>query len=395
MLIEGGFALIGRAAFIDLNAQISAKNISIKKARAIFAFIEMQSIRKAAEASKPEFKKGKIVPLFSAIELSKISKLSVLESKRFLKEKLSLEQIIYSKGKLIPIPRRILRFLASCEKRSTFLTLLSYLERSMAFDRGLIKNAGTCKASLIAEKTGLTIRSVRAARKDLLTLGIITPDTTRYQKKLNRDGAYFTINLSWFETKPEVINRKGSEGIIKNPVAEKPVLSACSVKPTQAVDNLRTVSRVIAPLLVKNSPKISPPYRNKITSKELRNQKTQDRSSNLSGVYTTNFGKEKIQAPKIYDVKKEDLESFGRTETLYFQAIKRGLIENSEASAINFLAAAVRARSVEAGDSVKVFMGIIRKKLWKNIRMADEDRALLALRKYRADNSERFRFMSR
>ena len=32
-------------------------------------------------------------------------------------------------------------------------------------------------------------------------------------------------------------------------------------------------------------------------------------------------------------------------------------------------------------------MGIIRKKLWKNITMADEDRALLALKKYRADEN--------
>jgi hypothetical protein len=37
-------------------------------------------------------------------------------------------------------------------------------------------------------------------------------------------------------------------------------------------------------------------------------------------------------------------------------------------------------------------MGIIRKKLWKNITMADEDRALIALRKYRTDDPQRFRY---
>jgi hypothetical protein len=376
--IEGGFVLINRPALVSLIDQISTKSISLDKAKAVLGLLEMKSIRKAAESLKPKFKQGKVIPNYSAQELSKISGLK--SSKKYLKEMLLADELLTQKGRLLPVPRRIIRFLAQAEKKSFLLVTLSYIERGLSLQKAEIKNAGTYKASQIAERTGLSLRSVRTVRAELLNLRILTPDTTRYQRKLNRDGAYFTINLSW----AEVTNRKGSEGIIKNPVAEKVTVSNCSAE-----------SRVIAPLLVKNSPKISPPYRNKITSKELRNQKTQDRSSNLSGVYTTNFGKEKIQAPKIYDVKKEDLESFGRTETLYFQAIKRGLIENSEASAINFLAAAVRARSVEAGDSVKVFMGIIRKKLWKNIRMADEDRALLALRKYRADNSERFRFMSR
>lgn len=377
--IEGGFVLINKPALSSLIEQISTKNISLNKTRATLAQIEMKSIRKAAESLKPKFKQGKVIPNYSAQELSKISGLK--RSKKYLKETFLADELLTQKGKLIPVPRRIIRFLAKSEKKSFLLVTLSYIERGLCLQKAAIKNAGTYKASLIAEKTGISLRSVRSARKDLLALGIITPDTTRYQRKLNRDGAYFTINLSWIHRKPEVINRKGSEGIIKNPVAEK-----------VTVDNFRLGSRIISPLLVKNSSKISPPYRDKITSKELRNQKTQDYSSNHSGVYTTNFRKGKIQAPRITDVRKEDLESFGRTETLYFQAIKKGLIDSSEATAVNFLAAAVRARSVEVGDSVKVFMGIIRKKLWKNITMADEDRALLALRKYRVENPERFRF---
>jgi hypothetical protein len=43
------------------------------------------------------------------------------------------------------------------------------------------------------------------------------------------------------------------------------------------------------------------------------------------------------------------------------------------------------------GDAPRIFMGIIRGKLWKNITAADEDRALGALRRYRAENPDRFR----
>jgi hypothetical protein len=89
-------------------------------------------------------------------------------------------------------------------------------------------------------------------------------------------------------------------------------------------------------------------------------------------------------------VRAEDLKSFGRVEELYRQAVRLKLIEPTEANAINFIGAAARATRVE-GDAPRIFMGIIRGKLWKNITDADEDRALGALRRYRGDNPDRFR----
>jgi hypothetical protein len=321
--IDGGYVLVSQKALLCLKAQISSRVLSANEARGICGLLEMRSIRKAAEALRGKDKWGRVlIPNYSAKELSKLTNLPFRVASKVLKIASSSDFFSSEKGKLVPVPRRIIRFLAKCEKRSTILVLLTYLERGMSLDKGKIKNAGTAKASLIASQTGLSLRSVRTVRAELLDLGIITPDTTKYQKKLNRDGAYFTINLCWIHRKPEVINRKGSAGTIKSPIAEKTVLSAYYVKPSQVVNNLRLEARIIAPLLVKNSPQIAPPYRDKITSKELRNQKTQDYSSNLTGVYTTNFNKVKKDIPKIWDVKKEDLKSFGRTENLYFQAIK-------------------------------------------------------------------------
>ena len=98
----------------------------------------------------------------------------------------------------------------------------------------------------------------------------------------------------------------------------------------------------------------------------------------------------RVGEPNIRDVQREDLFSFTRMETLYRQAVRAGLAEASEAGALNFLAAACRAREVE-GEAPKIFMGIVRKRLWKHITQADEDRALSALRKYRAEEPGRFR----
>ncbi len=378
--IDGGYVWVGQKALSRLKAQISTRELTINEARGILGLLEMLSIRKAAEAKRGKNKKGReLIPNYSAKELSKLTNLPLRIASKVLKAARLSDFFSSEKGKLVPIPRRIIRFLAKCEKRSTILVLLTYLERGMSLDKGKIKSAGTAKASLIAEKTGLTIRSVRTARAELLKIGLITPDTTKFQRKLNKDGAYFTINLSWSESKNTelVINRKGSEGTTKSPVVEK-----------VPVDNSLRLSTKISPLPVKNSTKISPPYRDKLSSYEFRNQKTLGTAPKPTGFCKTKKAKE--EKPKIYDVIPEDLENFGRVEELYFQAVRRGLIETTEAGAINFLAAAVRARTV-LGDAPRIFMGLIRGKLWKNITQADEDRALVALKRYRVEDPDRFR----
>jgi hypothetical protein len=384
--IDGGYVLVSQKALSRLKAQISTRELTTNEARGILGLLEMRSIRKAAEALRGKNKKGRdLIPNYSAKELSKLTNLPFRIASKVLKIAHLSDFFSSEKGKLIPIPRRIIRFLAKGEKRSTILVLLTYLERGMSLDKGKIKNAGTVKASLISSQTGITLRSVRTARAELLDLGIITPDTTKYQRKLNRDGAYFTINLLWNDDKKtaRVINSALSTGLLVVPSFAGPV------------DNSKQPVQKISLLLVQNSTKISPPYRDKLSSYEIRNQKTQSFASNTSGVFIKqerkSGGKGKVLLPPtIKNVLKADLENFGRCEELYFQATRKNLIEASEAGAINFLAAAVRAKSV-SGDAPRIFMGIIRKKLWKNITQADENRALLALKRFRVDNPDRFR----
>jgi len=94
--------------------------------------------------------------------------------------------------------------------------------------------------------------------------------------------------------------------------------------------------------------------------------------------------------PNIRDVRVEDLKNFGRVEELYRQAVRVKLIEASEAGVVNFISAAARAARV-TGDAPRVFIGIVKRKLWNHITAQDEDRALGALRKFRAYNPDRFR----
>lgn len=376
--IDGGYVLVSQKALLLLKAQISTRVLTTNEARGILGLLEMRSIRKAAEALRGKNKRGRaLIPNYSAKELSKLTNLPFRIASKVFKAANSSDFFASEKGKLIPVPRRIIRFLAKCEKRSTILVLLTYLERGMSLDKGKIKNAGTAKASLIASQTGLTLRSVRTARAELLELGIITPDTTKYQRKLNRDGAYFTINLSWNENKKtvRVINSALSTGLLVVPSIACPV------------DNSKIPVHKISPPPIKNSTKISPPYRNKISSNEFRNQKTQSKASNSSGVFTKQEKKpgregKVLLPPTIKNVQEVDLKQFSRCKTLYEQACERGLIRNSEASFLNFIAAAVRGKSSKGGDPVKIFMGIIKKGLWMNITQEQEDRARAAIKRY-------------
>ena len=358
----------------------------------MLAFEEMRTIRIAAAALRAKSKKGPaLIPNYSAKECSRLTNLPMRVASKTLKKVMASDFNSKESVKLVPIPRRIIRFLAKCEKRSTLLVLLTYLERGLSLDKGKIKSAGTAKASLIAEKTGLTIRSVRTARAELLELGLITPDTTKYQRKLNRDGAYFTINLSWSERKKtgQVINRQGSVETRTDLDAAKTLPSACLGKPQQGVDNFSRPVAKISPPPPKNCTKISPPYRNKISSNEFRNQKTQSEASNSSGVFTKRVksgGEGRILTrPTIKNVQKADLDQFSRCDELYRQACKLGLVRPSESSYLNWFGAAIRAKTAKVNDPVKVFMGILKKNLWMNITQDQENRARLAIKKYRKE----------
>jgi hypothetical protein len=79
----------------------------------------------------------------------------------------------------------------------------------------------------------------------------------------------------------------------------------------------------------------------------------------------------------------EDLLAYSRTEALYQQAVSARWIQGSEANLLNWIAAAVRAKTCRARDPVRVFLGIVKRGLWSHITDADEERARRAINRYR------------
>jgi hypothetical protein len=248
-----------------------------------------------------------------------------------------------SETRLIPIPRTLLRYLCSVETKTLLLTTLGYIVRGLSLSPKTrsIKSRGTAKATWIADAFSLSERSVRYARRELIKLSLLSEDTTKSQRKLNRDGAYFEMNLSWGRGEKK--------------------------------------ESLIAPPLAKDAPQIAPPIRDLETSYGSRDQKTS------SGLLKKD---ESETPPALRDVKRRDLEEFSRTKALYDEAVQKGVVKASESAFLNWVSAAVRAKTTSANDPVKVFVGIVRAGLFHHITNEQEERARRAISRYKSQQSD-------
>ncbi len=283
----------------------------------------------------------------------------------------------------IPVPRRVLRFLARCTKPALMKTCLAYLIRGLSFDHksGEVRGVGTVKASWISRVFAISERAVRAARRELIRLGWIDKDTGSKQRKLNRDGAYFRINLDW----------KDCEKVIPSESAGN-----------TGVGNLQARPPRFAPHEAENSSQFAPPLKRLKTSTKYNNQElATDEPSGFCGrgmfrdlvqsvVTGISFNVPLLEAntqilkppaneragmrPSLKNIKPEDLRRLPRLSMLYEQATQARWLERSEANFLNFAAAAVRANRAK-GDTVRIFVGIVKRGLWGYITQGEEDRA--------------------
>jgi hypothetical protein len=246
----------------------------------------------------------------------------------------------------VPVPRTVLCFLASQEAAALGRVMLGYVCRGLSIDRvgGALREAGTVKASWLADTLGLSLRSVRYAQAELRTLGWIGKDVGSKQWKLNRHGAWFRINLGW---KPTVSAKQGD--------AFRAVNGALVARPTPDFCT-----------------SVAPPKENPKTPSESKNQKPH------AGVFKSTI--RSLPAPSLRNILRADLHAPERLRQLHRQAVARGWVRDCQADALNFFAAAVRARSTSARDPIRVFVRLVRGRLWGHLTQTQEDEARRMLR---------------
>ena len=355
MYSQDGYRLIRAEQLLGALSAYNNREISFRAFRAYLGCFELLARREAAERSKP--KRGQRNRRFLPSELSllidgeesgpitrELSSLRKAGLAHFTAEAISVSegtaysrQLIEQLGgrggrRLVPVPRQIIKYLAGCSKPAVVKTVVAYLLRGLTLNRtGEIRSAGTVKVSWICKLCNLSERAVRSARAELIRLGWITRDVGSYQRKLNRDGAYFVINTAW-----------------------------------------SLVAKRFAPLGAKKCTENAPPIERPETPNGSKNQKAVLPAVQPNPART--LSKTGVLKPTIKNIQIDDLRRLTPLKELYSQAVRAKWLTDSEANLRNFLAAAARSTRVN-GDAVRVFVGIVKRGLWHHLTQRDEDRA--------------------
>jgi hypothetical protein len=372
--IAGGYTVLTAGTLYQVLEAFSAETITYKDFRLFFACAELRAIRECAYRNeKPKSKRfsnfklseleeriGGVGGEYLRRSLQRLKKAQLLD---FSKAAIIINQnhsqdfqdsfkqlFNRSPNRRVPLPRRILDYICTCTKPSVARAIVAYLLQGLSLrPGGLLNNKGAVKSSLIADIAGISLRAAKAARSALVTLGWLSKDTDSSQRKLNRTGAFFKLNLEWKANTPEVTSFASQE-------TSSQTLSTAEFAPPQDL----------------STAEFAPPYKYLLPSK--KDLKTHNLPQSLDSGVSVKQGN--LSPPKLQNVISQDLFQLERLETLYSQAREKGLIQQNQADKLNFVAAAVRAWKLrQQGNPVKIFMGLLRKRLWMNISQSDEDKA--------------------
>lgn len=312
-----------------------------------------------------------------------------------------------SPGRVIPVPRRVLRRLAGGLSKARTAVVLAHLIRCLFYRKGRgINPTGCCKASWVARAFGVTERSVHDARRYLIeTFGWLVPGECS-QRVLNRDGLWVSVNLDWgggLEPSPRGEARdedeNGRDGVQTIPTIEPMPSQPASSPAEQGASGEGEPGRGgQAPALAKigfspppadSAGHFSAPRENKKPLRDLKHQKPASRPparGGPAGVCTGNVSEKGPEQgpekpPILSDISASDLRDVERLLSLFEQAIARGHLGASEADRLKFVAGAVHAQAV-GSEPCRLFAWLIRSGRWEVITQADEDEARARLKRH-------------
>ena len=251
---------------------------------------------------------------------------------------------IQNNRRKVPVPRQIVRFIASPSKRCVIATLLGHLIRCLYYRAGECVSGGFCKASWMAEVFTIDIRNVKASRKFLAdTLGLL--EYVRIPQSLqNRYGQKVIINLSWHGAAVDKSNHDRSE---------------------------------LPPPEAQTDTSLPPPEEDKKPLREYKHQKTA-----TGGKFAGVLEAKREEKPTLRHIMPDDLTDTARLLILFDEAQAQGLIGGSESERLTFVATAERARLRAITNAPGLFAELVRRRLWHFVTQDNEDQAQTRLRKH-------------
>jgi hypothetical protein len=289
----------------------------------------------------------------------------------------------------VAIPRRILRLLAGGARPALIATALGMLLRCLSRRKAGFDGRGRVKASWIASVFGVALSRVKAARKELIALGWITPEPGD-QWAMNRWGRAYRISLDW-------------AAMIGSPMGPPPTDSGSPVGPLDLYQDLPS----------GNDKDQEPPRRGGPDGVEVKEQGGATEAAQCEVVRCESAPCEAapceaapceaapceaapceaapcrmepvafpVATPSIDGIRPEDLRDTGRLLDLHRQAVSRGLAASSEDGRLKFLAVAEHARVVGTMNPGGLLARLVRRGWWHFATIDDEDTARRRLREY-------------
>jgi hypothetical protein len=274
----------------------------------------------------------------------------------------------------VPVPRQVVRCIAGGCRATVIATMLGHLIRCLYYRDQHCLSGGWCKASWIAEVFRMDLRSIKAARKHLVTIGWLRRCDTP-QTLCNRWGTYVLISLSWTRTAREraveATLETSSSGSPPPPeffTTELPPLLKEDIQPLQELQHQEPArqadSTTPSQPLEHTAPASSGP------SSGVQKQDQEHRKQ------TT------IRPPTLHHIVPEDLQDTARLLTLLEQTQTQGLIGKSDSDRLTFVALAEHAKMVGSTNPCGLFAALVRRQQWHFVTDSDEDVAQARLKAY-------------
>jgi hypothetical protein len=243
----------------------------------------------------------------------------------------------------IPVPRRVVRFLAQPCRRSVVAVILAHLMRCLYYRGKECVSGGFCKASWISEVFSVDLRNVKLARKFLAHELSLLEFHPVPQSLLNRYGQKVYINLAW-----DYAVDKSSPAASESP---------------PPVDDVRTQT--------------PPPRQHREPSLQEDKHQKPASGGERPGVLET-----RTERPTLANITAMDLRETGRLLELFREATDEGLFSGSESERLLFVGAAERARLYGSQNPPGFFSQLIRRRLFHFVSSEDEERARKRLNDY-------------
>jgi hypothetical protein len=311
---------------------------------------------------------------WSSTKLTFATSFTALRSVHDLLDLHTMYNAIANNRRRVPVPRQAIRLIAGGCRATVIATMLGHLMRCLYYRNHHCISGGWCKASWIADVFRMDLRNIKAARKHLVTIGLLqTLDTP--QSLCNHWGNYILLNLSW--TRATV--KKTSQDDAQTPSSESPPPPAFSTtklppphkeykEPFQELQHQKPAPQADIPTLPQPFPLAAP-----APSGPASGVDTQKREKTK---------KAKNHTPTLSHIVLEDLTDTTRLLALFEQAHTQGLLGKSDSERLTFLSLAEHAKVVGSYNPCGLFAELTRRKCWHFVTESDEDAAYRRLKQH-------------